>query len=319
MKNNILTKIMDKAKSTAGITGLKIREISPEILIGAGVVGIITSTVMACKATTKAKAILEETKENLDAIHKCAEDEKLKEKYTEKDVRKDTAITYAQTGAKFIKLYTPSIIIGAASISLIFASHGIMRKRNASLMAAYAAIDTSFKKYRKRVAEKYGEEEERDIRHNVKVKEFTETEVDENGKKKKVKKSVKYVNSGIDGYSDYSRFFDESSPEWEKDSEYNLMFLKAQQDFMNQKLRAQGYLFLNDVYDALGIPKTKAGQIVGWIYDPENGDGDNYVDFGIYVITDERKRDFVNGYENVILLDFNVDGVIWDKIKEMDV
>ena len=115
-------------------------------------------------------------------------------------------------------------------------------------------------------------------------------------------------------YSDYARFFDVGNPNWEKDSEYNLMFLKRQQAYANDKLKANGYLFLNEVYDMLGIPKSKAGQVVGWIYDPENGSGDNYVDFGIYNVNREAARDFVNGYERTILLDFNVDGNIWEKM-----
>lgn len=111
--------------------------------------------------------------------------------------------------------------------------------------------------------------------------------------------------------SDYARFFDESCTGWSKDAEYSLMFLKTQQDYANEKLHRQGYLFLNDVYQMLGIPKTKAGQIVGWIYDEEHPIGDNFVDFGIY---DLRNTSFVNGDENVALLDFNVDGNILDLI-----
>lgn len=111
--------------------------------------------------------------------------------------------------------------------------------------------------------------------------------------------------------SQYARFFDENSPNWSKDVEYNLMFLKQQQDYANSRLKAEGFLYLNDVYDMLGIPRTKAGQLVGWIYNTDNPTGDNYVDFGLHT---DMSSEFVNGYKKTVLLDFNVDGNIWDLI-----
>ena len=60
----------------------------------------------------------------------------------------------------------------------------------------------------------------------------------------------------------------------------------------------------------LGIPATRAGQQVGWIYDKNDPNKDNFVDFGIYDTNRPSNRDFVNGYERTILLDFNVDGNI---------
>ena len=192
--------------------------------------------------------------------------------------------------------------------------YNIMGKRNVALAAAYATVDKSFKEYRSRVIDKFGEEIDKELKYNIVSKVYEETEVDKKGKEKVVEKEVKV--STIDGYSDYARFFDEGCYGWEKDAEHNLYFLKAQQNYANDKLKAQGYLFLNDVYEMLGIPKTKAGQIVGWYWDPHNPDlmGDGYVDFNIYNMNREACRDFVNGYERTILLDFNVDGNILDLI-----
>ena len=113
-------------------------------------------------------------------------------------------------------------------------------------------------------------------------------------------------------YSDYARIFDDGCTGWSKNAEYNLMFLKQQQAYANTLLKNNGYLFLNEVYDMLGIPRSKAGQVVGWIYDEKNPIGDNFVDFGIYDLYNEKARDFVNGYERSIVLDFNVDGNVWD-------
>lgn len=290
--------------------GFKVKKHSPEILVVAGVIGTVTSAVMACRATTKVSGIIENAKDEIEKVHTIMEDETYADKYTEEDSKKDLTIIYAQTGLKMVKLYAPSVILGVLSLGSILASNNILRKRNVALAAAYATIDNSFKDYRKRVVEKFGEEVDKQLRYNIKAQEIEETVIDENGEEKTVTKTVQTAD--INEPSDYARFFDESSPYWEKNPEYNLMFLKSEQNYANDLLRAQGYLFLNDVYKRLGIEPTKAGQIVGWVYDPDTPNGDNYVDFGIYDVGNERKRAFVNGYERNILLDFNVDGNILD-------
>lgn len=297
-------------------TGLKLKKYSPEILVVAGVAGTITSAVMACKATLKVNDILDEAKDQLDTIHECIGDPRMVDKYTEEDAKKDTVIVYTQTGVKLAKLYGPSIVLGALSITSILASNNILRKRNVALAAAYTTIDKSFKEYRNRVIERFGKEVDRELKYNIKKEKVEETVTDpETGKEKKVKKTIDVAGQEL--ASPYARFYDDGCAGWEKDPESNLFFLRAEQNLANDRLRARGYLFLNEVYERLGIPTTKAGQVVGWIYDPENPDhqGDNYVDFGIYDAHREKARDFVNGYERVILLDFNVDGPILDLIE----
>lgn len=307
------TEIMKKASTSISKIGFKVRKHSPEILVIAGTVGVVVSAVMACKATTKVQDILDETKETVDTVHKCAEDETLKEEYTEEDAKKDLAIVYMRTGVKLVKLYAPSVILGAASLTAILASNNILKKRNAALAAAYAAVDKGFKEYRSRVIDRFGEEVDKELKYNIKAKKMEEEVTDpETGKTKKVKKTEKV--SKLDTCSPYAKFFDASSREWEKDPEYNLMFLRAQQQYANDLLRSRGHLFLNEVYDMLDIQRTKEGQIVGWVYDEEHPVGDNFVDFGIYE-TNRSNRNFVNGYESVILLDFNVDGNIWELMK----
>lgn len=299
------------------------KKYSPEILVGLGVIGTISSTIMACKATTKLSGLLEDSKQEIDTIKRCSEDPALAEKYSEQDAKKDLTLVYTQTGIKIAKLYLPAVTLGVASLACLIGSNNILRKRNIALAAAYTTVDKSFKEYRKRVTDRFGEEVERQIRHNIKAQEIEETILDEDGNEKKITKTVETCE--MDGCSEYARYFDESSSAWEKDSEYNLMFLRAQQQYANDLLRSKGHLFLNDVYKMLGIPESKAGQVVGWIYDPENPIGDNYVDFGIYDVhvnryrndyandtIGEERRDFVNGYKSTILLDFNVDGNIWD-------
>ena len=184
--------IMTSAKRTFSKVGFGLQKKSPEILVGVGIVGAIASAVLACKATTKAGAIVEESKNSLADIREAKENgvTKAGESYSEEDHKKDLAIAYVQTGVKFAKLYAPAVMLGAASIASILASHNIMKKRNVALAAAYAAVDKSFKDYRDRVIERFGEQVEKELRYNIKAKEIETTVVDENGKEKKVKETV---------------------------------------------------------------------------------------------------------------------------------
>ena len=295
--------------------GFKFKKHSPEILVGAGVVGVVASAVMACKATTKLDDVLAETKDTVDKIHDVTEHpEKIPEgkEYTVEDSKKDLTIVYTQAGVKLVKLYGPAVVLGTVSIAAIIGGHHILRKRSIALAAAYTAVDKGFKEYRGRVLERFGEEVDRELRYNIKAKEIEKTVTDANGKETVVKETVDVADPNLT--SDYARFFDDGCTGWTKDPEFNLMFLKDQQRYANDLFKSKGHLFLNEVYDMLGIPRTQAGQVVGWIYDEKNPIGDNFIDFGIYDIADERKRSFVNGYERTILLDFNVDGNILEMI-----
>lgn len=305
------TSIVNKASTMLHKTGFKLKKHSPEILAVTGVFGIVTSAVLACKATTKLSTILDEAKETIDKIHEVAEDPQMEGKYSPEDAKKDLTIVYAQTGVKLVKLYAPAVVLGAASLTAILAGHQILRKRNIALAAAYKTLDNSYKRYRNNVVERFGDVVDKELKNGIKVKKVEETVTDpETGKEKKVKSTVQVTD--IDGYSEYARFFDDGCKGWEKDAEMNLAFLRAQQQYANDLLVSRGYLFLNEVYNMLGIPITKAGQVIGWVYDSENpGTFNNYVDFGMYDVSKPKARDFVNGYEKVILLDFNVDGDIW--------
>lgn len=314
------TNIIKSAGNAISKVGFKIRKHSPEILVTAGVVGTVASAVMACKATTKVSDILEDTKNKVDQVHMVLEDDDISEdKYSQEDAKKDLAIIYVQSGLQFVKLYGPSVALGVLSLGCILTSNNILRKRNVALAAAYTAVDQGFKEYRGRVVERFGEAVDRELKYNTKATKITETVIDEEtGKEKKVKKTIEVAEAS----SVYSRFFEEytsdgkgntfKNPYWDETPEYNLMFLKAQQQYANDLLRAKGFLFLNDVYKMLGFPESKAGQVVGWVYNDDNPVGDNYVDFGIYSGGSQNYSDFVYGTDGAILLDFNVDGNIWD-------
>ena len=302
--------IMNTASRTMHKVGFKIKKASPEILVIAGIAGVVTSTIMACRATTKAGDIITSHNDDMDKIHQASEMENVD--YTPEDAKKDTVIVYTQTAVKFIKLYGPSVLVSIASIACIVGSHNILHKRNVALAAAYAAVDKGFKEYRGRVVERFGEELDKELRYNIKAKEFEETIVDSKGKEKQVKKTVSVADPN--GYSDYARIFDDGCKGWSKDPEYNLLFLKQQQNWANECLQSRGHLFLNEVYDMLGIQRTSFGQIAGWVYTEDSSIGDNFVDFGIFDTNDVTKCNFVNGFERSIVLDFNCIGNVLDYI-----
>lgn len=305
MKNK--TEIMKSVNGVASKTVMKLKKHSPEILVVAGIAGTVVSAVLACKATTKVAEILDETNGTLDTIHEGMKTGAINgQEYTTEDGKKDTVVVYAQTGMKLAKLYGPAIILGTLSITSILASNNILRKRNVALGAAYAAIDKSFKEYRGRVIERFGEQVDTELKYGIKAKKFEEIEVDpETGKEKKVKKTVMVADPNLQ--SDYAVYFDSKSHNYETNPDYNRMFLKAQQAFANDKLQTRGHLFLNEVLDDLDLPRTPAGQIVGWTKDGPDG----YVNFRIV----EVERETEDGrHEPALLLDFNVEGNIWEKM-----
>lgn len=294
-----MTNIKTLATRSIGRTGLILKKYSPEILTGVGIATGVAAGVMAVKATLNVEPVLDNVKANLEKV------EYIKANTEDFDPKYEANLkgrVYGKGVVELTKLYWPALSLGTASIACIIGAHGIMKKRNAALVVAYNALEKTFVEYRDRVSEKVGEDVEADIRLGFREEEV----VDEESGKKKV---VTHVDPM--GVSQYARFFDELSQYWDKNAEYNLLFLRAQQQYANDRLQARGHLFLNEVYEALGIPHTQAGAVVGWVI---SKDGDNFVDFGIYDLENEKAREFVNGVERAILLDFNVDGVIYDKI-----
>ena len=310
------TELVNKMTRTFHKVGFKLKKHSPEILVVAGVIGTVTSAVMACKATLKVKDVIDETKETIEDIHYCTA-KGLKtadgEEYTQEIANKELTIVYVQTGWKFAKLYGPAVLLGVASIGCMVGSNKILRKRNIALGAAFTAMDKSFKEYRGRVIEKFGKDLDRELRFNTKAEQIEETVVDENGKESTVTKTVEIVDTNVT-HSIYSVVFCEGNTGWTKNAELNKVFLLQQQNYANDKLRLNGVLTLNEVYDMIGAPRTAYGQLAGWVYTEDSSVGDNFVDFGIFDINSEKKCDFINGIERSIILDFNCIGNILDYI-----
>lgn len=301
-----LTNIATTFTKTMGRTGLVLKKYSPQIMMVSGVIGIGTAFVLAIKETRKVDPILKEHNEKRLALA----DPTVSGDLVEKELKKETTKLYLHTSGELVKLYAPSVSLAVISVGLMCGSNYILNKRNIAILGAFKASEEAFKQYRQRVLEELGEEKDQQYRYGIKEQKIVEVTTDENGDEKMAEKSVQAVDPNT--ISQYARFFDAASREWCKTPEYNLMFLQGQQNKFNDLLRTRGHVFLNEVYDALDIPRSQAGQIVGWVYNKE--DGDNFIDFGIFDLNNERKRAFVNGDEANILLDFNVDGVIYDLI-----
>lgn len=310
------TELISKVSRSFHKAGFKFKKHSPEILAVTGVIGIVTSAVMACKATTKVNDIVDEAKETIDKIHESVGKglhTSDGEEYTEEIAKKDLTITYVQTGLKFVKLYGPSVALGIASIGCMLGSNHILRKRNIALAAALTNVATSFKEYRGRLVDRFGKDLDRELRFGIKAKEVEETVTDEDGKETTVKKTVEVVDPNT-VHSMYSIVFCEGNTGWTRNAELNKVFLIQQQNWANDKLKMNGILTLNEVYDMVGAPRTAYGQIAGWVYTDDSSIGDNFVDFGIFDVNNEKACDFINGREKSIILDFNCIGNILDYI-----
>lgn len=277
----------------------KLAKNSPHILLGAGAVMVIGGTVMACRATMKTEDILLEKEEAEGAAALEYEDEEYEQKC--RNIKMNTAINIA-------KAYAPAAAVEIGGLGLIFASHKILAGRFAAASAAYAAMDAAFKKYRERVVNLEGEDADRRYLYGVKTETAEVTTITKTGKERKKTEKVEFIDP--EELSLYARIFDDGNPNWTNDPVYNLSFLRDVQNTANRIFDQQGFLLLNDVYKMLGFNATSYGCIVGWY----KGVGDDIIDFGIYDARNARARDFVNGCEKVIWLDFNVDGIVYDMI-----
>lgn len=297
MRNFIPASITSKV----ALAGLKLSKHSPHILFGAGIVGVAASGVLAARATLKLEFVLDEHEEMAEKVNNAfwiTDND-----YGVKERRHDLALLYTRTTVNITKLYGPALIVGGLAVAALTGSHHILTKRNAALTAAYAVLDKGFKEYRGRVVEDQGVEKDNEYYKGIKKETVTETSEDG--------KSVKIVENVTRGASPYGVLFNAGNPNWNERPELNYLFIRGVQNYMNDLFKAQGYLFLSDVYDALGFQQTKASRVVGW--HKKSKDGDNYVDFGVFEnAADLRVWEYLTSRESELYLDFNVDGIVHD-------
>lgn len=305
--NNMLQLAATASQRYLGRSLLIVRKYSPQILMATGLTAGVATVIMASKATLNLEPIVSEIEER---VEECRDIRKntTPEEYTSMAYNRDIAKIYAEASLKIAKIYAPAVTMGAVSGACLLGSYGILQRRNAAMVVAYEAIERAYNAYRKRVVEEFGEEKDRDFRFGV-VDGQTHTITAEDGTRHRVTDaSIEKSKTG----SAYAKFFDESNINWTKSPDANLHFVTCQERYANELLQARGHVLLNDVYESLGFDRTPAGAVVGWIKDNKNGDG--FIDFGIFDSESTEKRAFVNGHERSILLDFNVDGVIYELI-----
>lgn len=283
-----LTRFVPK-RITRGVGSqvLTVKQNSPHLFFGVGLAGVAAGTVLACRATLKAEPVLDEFRDDISAVKRDLRE-------PSEEYKKELAYTYFRGSLALGKLYAPAIVVSSVGVACLTGSHVQLTRRNTALTVAYAGLHQAFEDYRERVRNELGNNEERDLFFGA--------------QKKKVKRdgeTIEVTEYDPNLPSPYARYFDRLSNHWVRDAEYNHAFVSAQQHYFNQRLQIRGYLYLNEVYHALGIPETKAGQVVGWRL---NGKGDGYVDFRMYTPANAH---FATGNNEAILLDFNVDGVIW--------
>jgi hypothetical protein len=286
------------------------KRFSPQILMGVGIAGVITAGVLACKATLRLEEVVTKAEDDIEDVKERRTENKFD---TETEYNKELTKVYVNRTFQIVKLYTPALSVGMVGIGCLLGSYGVMNQRNVASIAAYQTLASGFEKYRRNVVEDLGEEKDKEYRYGLVEKDIPT--FDEEGKQTG---SKTVVDVRTDGHSDYFRIFEGTNDNWSKVPGMNQMFLTNQQNWLNDRLNARGYLFLNDVYKSLGYPATPAGQSVGWLseghrnFDPKTMDG--FVDFGLMEIEQQNKRDFQNAFEHSVIIDFNVDGFMQNLI-----
>lgn len=298
---------------------LKIGEKSPEIFLTTGIAGFVGSTVLACKATLKAGDAIQKHKDRVNMIEdakvicKNESTEIVNTEYTQKEELHDRIISKALLAKDLAALYGPSVVVGIAGIVCVVKSQNIMKDRNLALISAYNLLSKGYNLYRSRVREELGDDMDHHFKYGTEIGEKVDTIIGEDGKKTKIKKLEQYVDGDPKKIEDagYARIFDVRCPSWCNNDDYNMMFIKSKQDWFNLLLSRDGTVFLNDVYQELGFPKTKAGQMVGWCNKGNNVNRDGVIIFKIEKI---RSDHYAPNEASAFVIDFNVDGVVFDQL-----
>lgn len=297
--------ILGKAISKIGPERIfKLRKAQPKLMLVGGLALIGCGIVSACRGTLKTEDAVHEFSSEMDAINLGVE------AGTDVDAPKEKAKSIGMLCLKTARNYAPAVIFVGAGVGLIVGSHNVMQNRITMLSAAYVTLDEAYQGYRQRVIDDLGVDADKKYAYGMTKEEIVEKKTLKNGKEKEVKKTVNYIHNDGRPYSPYARFFDayNSPTEYRNDPGYNDMFLRSQQAIANEQFQKRGYLFLNEVYRGLGMAEIPEGQLVGWY----KGMGDDFIDFGLLEGVNEIARDYVNGASEVFVLDFNVDGPIWD-------
>lgn len=286
---------------------LKVRKHSPEILLATSLTSGALAIGLTVKQTLTIQPVLEDWNKWLEDYAKGREmaeegkDDDSLPPFPEETAHQIMIGMAAQTGLKLLKHYALPLAFAGLSAAATLGMYKVWSARYTAVVAAATGLQETLNKYREKLREQLGNEADKELLAKA-TDDDRETKEDP-----QTKKPVRQPQR----MSKYARIFDESSTYYKRNAGDNLSFLVQQQSLANRMLAINGCVFLNEVYDMLGFPRTQAGSIVGWIFDPSKPE---QIDFGFWDLGDERKREFINGWEKSVLLDFNVDGIIFDKI-----
>lgn len=272
-----------------GRTVLRTKYHSPAILFGTGIVGMGATIFLAAKATLHVEDVLvDHEKDLLDLQHVQSNNPEAGRVHYENQKRH----IVIRTSIRLVKLYAPTAVAGVVTIACLTSSHRQLTNRNAQLTAAYVGLQRFLESYRGRVQQEIGKEKERDVYYASTPVELAR-DTDEG--------TVTYYGSKPGKMGPYSCIFDERNQNFQESGTYNEHYIRIQEGLLTDKLRAQGHLFLNEVYDRLGCPRTQTGQQAGWaVRHPQS---DDFVEIRIVPMHD---------YHGSLMLDFNVAGSVMD-------
>lgn len=296
-----------------GNVGLKAQKYLPEIAMGVGTAFTIFGTVRCCKDTLKLESIVDNAKEELDDIHTSRETEVI----DDQQAKVETTKVYLKTVGRIGRNYANGAGMVIFGLSSMLYGFGVLNGRYVGTVVYAKGLEKAYNKLEQGVLNKYGKDIRDELIHGVTRDDVEYEEIDDEGNSKTRK--VKKTHVIPEDYSGYAILFDSSNPNWEKNAAYNLMWLRGIENYMNDLLKTRGHVLLNDVYDALGYPRTPDGAIRGWIYDRDSDS--EYISFGIDWEDGEKKpavRNFLNGLEPNVILEFNLGkgktSLIWDRI-----
>lgn len=287
-------------------TALVAQKQNPKVLFYGGLVLMSGTVVSACRGTMRLESTLDDIRQDRADLDRI--EEVFPGKYTNREIQSMNLHLTIRGLARVAKLYLPSIALGVAAVGCLTSSHNQLTRRNAGLSAALAATERALDSYRNRVRESYGEEKELDLWRGTKTENVPV--LDDEGRETKSRRKIKTGG----GHSPYARIWGkDTTDEWDPEESYNFAKLRHVQQWGTMQLERKGHLFLNEIFDELGLSRTSAGAVVGWLSKDEGGT-DGFVDLGVMNRQDGEFLDFVTGREEHVMLDFNVDGEIWRKI-----
>ena len=296
-----MAKIFDDLMVAANKAAFQMKKSKPELLMITGIAGIVVGGISLCHASMKVPDILEDTKEELEKVHE--------DLGTDEEMKKATTKVYFETGKKFVSIYAGPVILEVLAIGCMVGSNRELKKRNAALTTAYAALDKLYKEYRKRVVDRFGQDVDYELAHGIEKKEIEETVTDENGKEKKKKSKADIATADE---SMYMRYFTRSNPEWMNDDLMNIYKFECIHNYLKDKLRRKGFVILNEGHESFGFKEDIPGIVCGWVYDPK------YPDRDLIKWTKVKVADEFGHYDDAWAIDFLVDGNIYKELKEND-